>query len=146
MTKTNKQLTAEWLYFASTDLRVAELSLNEELYNQVCFLSQQAAEKSLKALFAFGKKPIPRIHTITQLIQLLFSSENDKKILLPQAVFLDKFYIPTRYPDALPGTLPQGLPNKVDAQKSLEIAQSIYHRVLKVTEVQPMNVNPIRRS
>ena len=30
--------------------------------------------------------------------------------------FFDRFYIPTRYPDEIPGSLPEGLPNKKDAE------------------------------
>ncbi len=33
-----------------------------------------------------------------------------------------QFYIPTRYPDALPGTLPQGAPSQEDAQEALDLA------------------------
>ena len=37
-------------------------------------------------------------------------------------LLLDRFYIPTRYPDALPGTLPQGAPSQEDAQEALDLA------------------------
>ncbi|MFO7541160.1 MAG: HEPN domain-containing protein [Chloroflexota bacterium] len=35
-----------WLRFASEDLQIAEFALEEQIYNQVCFHSQQCAEKS----------------------------------------------------------------------------------------------------
>ena len=38
---------------------------------------------------------------------------------------LNQFYIPTRYPDALPGSLPEGLPNKEDTEKALQYASEI---------------------
>jgi HEPN domain-containing protein len=34
-----------WLAFAKEDLRIAELAMNEALYNQVCFHSEQCVEK-----------------------------------------------------------------------------------------------------
>jgi HEPN domain-containing protein len=37
---------------------------------------------------------------------------------------LDIFYIPTRYPDALPGSLADGLPGKEDAEESIAAARS----------------------
>jgi HEPN domain-containing protein len=40
--------TDRWLAFARDDLRIAELALNEGLYNQVCFHSEQCVEKVLK--------------------------------------------------------------------------------------------------
>ena len=36
---------------------------------------------------------------------------------------LDRFYIPTRYPDALPGGALDGLPTQDDAQEALELVQ-----------------------
>ena len=37
-----------WLIFAHQDLRMAELALDEGIYNQVCFHSQQCVEKAIK--------------------------------------------------------------------------------------------------
>ncbi|MFH1318346.1 MAG: HEPN domain-containing protein, partial [Candidatus Omnitrophota bacterium] len=45
-----KKQTKQWLIFADEDLRVAKIVFKEGIYNQVCFHSQQATEKSLKAL------------------------------------------------------------------------------------------------
>lgn len=42
---------------------------------------------------------------------------------------MDQFYIPTRYPDALAGSLPEGLPDKGDARKALDIAEDIYLQI-----------------
>jgi len=36
---------------------------------------------------------------------------------------LDRFYIPTRYPDALPGVLPEGLPDAQDAREALDVTR-----------------------
>jgi HEPN domain-containing protein len=38
---------------------------------------------------------------------------------------LDRFYIPTRYPDALAGALPDGLPDATDAQEALGVARGV---------------------
>jgi len=42
---------------------------------------------------------------------------------------LDRFYIPTHYPDALPGSLPEGLPDAQEAQEALTTAKNILARV-----------------
>ncbi len=42
-----------------------------------------------------------------------------------ELLFLDRFYIPTRYPDALPGSLPEGMPNNQDAAGALATARRI---------------------
>lgn len=51
--------------------------------------------------------------------------------LLPQALALDKVYIPTRYPDALPGLTPKEAYTEEEAKKALEDVQTI----LKAVEV-----------
>jgi len=40
-------------------------------------------------------------------------------------LLLDRFYIPTRYPDALPGMLDDGLPNLDDATDALRVADAL---------------------
>ena len=39
--------------------------------------------------------------------------------------------IPTRYPDAIPGMLPEGLPQKKDAEEALETLRKIMDFVKK---------------
>ncbi len=36
---------------------------------------------------------------------------------------LDRFYIPTRYPDAVPEPLPGGVPRQTDAEEALDLAR-----------------------
>lgn len=112
-----------WLAFARQDLRVAELTMDDGLYNQVCFHSQQCVEKVLKAWLADQGKRIPRTHSMADLLPLIpvdVLAGLDEEIIL-----LDRFYIPTRYPDALPGTLEDGLPDKEEAQEALDLAKKV---------------------
>jgi HEPN domain-containing protein len=112
-----------WLQFAREDRRMADMALEEGLYNQVCFHSQQCAEKSLKAWLLQKGESIPRTHRMADLVNLIskdFLGEIADRLLL-----LDQFYIPTRYPDALPGSLPDSLPDKSDAMDALETARKL---------------------
>ena len=102
---------------------MAELAFDEQIFNQVCFHSQQSAEKSLKGLITHRGKMPPRTHLISDLLQLLeptIFTEVHVDILL-----LDRFYIPTRYPDALPGALPDGMPNIQDAEGAMNTARHL---------------------
>lgn len=95
------RLDAKWIGFAENDYRTAEILFREGIWNQVCFHSQQAAEKYLKSSIAVENRP--RSHKIATLVPLScleLPKELEREILL-----LDRFYIPTRYPDALPGSL-----------------------------------------
>lgn len=49
--------------------------------------------------------------------------------MLPQALALDKLYIPTRYPDALPGLTPKEAYTREEAEKALRDAQAILKAV-----------------
>lgn len=120
--------TKRWLNFAKDDLGVAETIFKAEYYGPTCFHAQQSVEKVIKAIISeMGKTP-PRTHSITDLLSLIpsiwFSSFRQ------ELVKFDDFYIPTRYPDALPGSLPHGLPGKKDAQKALDLAQRAYQESL----------------
>ena len=120
------ELAERWLSFARDDLRVAELVLDECIYHQACFHAQQCVEKALKGLLVgFGFQP-PKLHAITDLLNLLpreFAAE------MPDELGgLDDYYIPTRYPDALPGTLPDGLPERAEAEKAVALARTMLDR------------------
>jgi HEPN domain-containing protein len=114
---------SNWLMFAREDLRVAELATQEGLYNQVCFHSQQCVEKSLKGWLAAQDKDIPRTHKMSDLLNVL---PNELLHGLSSRILLmDLFYIPTRYPDAFPGSLPDGLPGIEEAKDALELAGEV---------------------
>ena len=116
-----------WLLFAHQDLRMAELAMTEGLYNQVCFHSQQCAEKAVKGLLAHQGKLPPRTHRLADLLELLDPDPFGEEKFEIQ--LLDRFYIPTRYPDALPGSLPEGLPDAQDAHEALTTARNILARI-----------------
>lgn len=119
-----------WLAFADEDLRVAELALRSEIFNQACFHSQQCVEKCLKACLAAAGDLLPRTHLIADLWRQLTAGAQDMlKELGSDLAVLDQFYVPTRYPDALPGSLPEGLPQKQDADEAVAIARRCYQHV-----------------
>jgi len=120
-----------WFDFARDDLVVAEASFEKKIYNQVCFHSQQGAEKMLKGFLKSKKQNIPKIHFLEELIELCTNIDHQFKSLKSRCSILDRYYIPTRYPDALPGMLPEGLPQKEDAEEALETLRKIMDFVEK---------------
>lgn len=116
-----------WLGFAEEDLKVAEIILEEGIYNQVCFHSQQCVEKSLKAILVKNNQKIPRIHSIGDLLGICEEiSKEDFAQFEDIALILDQYYKPTRYPDAIIGSLPDGLPDEEDAREALDMAKEIF--------------------
>lgn len=117
----------DWLTHARQDLRAAKVLIHEELWNLVCFHSQQAVEKCLKGLIVRREHIMPpREHTIEKLVQELppewFS---DFAIDLE---YINEFYTSTRYPTAAAGELPDGPPGKQDSERALQIARQIVER------------------
>jgi HEPN domain-containing protein len=102
---------------------MAELAFGNSLWNQVCFHSHQCAEKSLKALVVERGESPPRTHRLTDLLTLLGVPALDE--LADELRSLEGFYIPTRYPDALPGTLPEALPGEQEAREALTAARRV---------------------
>lgn len=115
--------TERWLHFAREDLRMSELALEEGIYNQVCFHSQQSAEKSIKGLLSHQMKAPPRTHLMSDLLRLLIP--NLYEAIKVDILLLDRFYIPTRYPDAVPGSLAEGMPDRHDAEGAMMTARQV---------------------
>jgi HEPN domain-containing protein len=71
---------------------------NEPFHDQLCFCCQQAAEKYLKALLEELAQPIPRIHLLYELLDLLLPSHPSLRPLRRGLIFLTRFAVDTRYP------------------------------------------------
>ncbi|MCX7912969.1 MAG: HEPN domain-containing protein [Thermodesulfovibrionales bacterium] len=90
-----------WFKQAEHNLRSAKSDAKDGSFDWACFKAQQAAEIAIKGLIvSLGK--IVKGHSIFDLLKNLelfgFAITGD---LLKCARKLDKFYIPTRYPDAI---------------------------------------------
>jgi HEPN domain-containing protein len=127
-----KRRVSQWLEFADEDYRMAQLAMEEKIYNQVCFHAQQCVEKSLKALIEARQK-VPKIHKLDDILELCLRLGYMLEQYQNDIEFIDKFYTSTRYPFIV-GMLPGGLPVKQDAEKALQIADTISNLVKKQLE------------
>jgi HEPN domain-containing protein len=118
-----------WLTFAAEDLRMARLATKEEIWNQACFHGHQCVEKCLKALLVGTGQLLPRTHVIPDPWEALTPDARQALLDLKTRMYqLDRFYIPTRYPDAMPGSLPEGLPGRDEADEALQTAEDCLTR------------------
>ena len=86
-------------------------------------------EKSLKG-FLLGKgRTYPRLHKVIELAKLCVELAADLEPLRNNLKLIDEFYIPTRYPDAIPGGLAEGLPGPEEAKLALDTATAILELV-----------------
>jgi HEPN domain-containing protein len=96
-----------WFSEALWDLDTAKILHREKRYNAAVFYSHQAAEKAVKALL-YSVNEAPWGHSIRELLQRYFmrvGSQVDER-LLTLARELDRHYITSRYPNALPSGTP----------------------------------------
>jgi HEPN domain-containing protein len=104
----------------------AWIAYEDDIWNQTCFHVQQCVEKMLKAALARQRVPIPQIHRLSDRLDRVDPlTSRTLAHLDPRIRALDRFYIPTRYPDALPGTLPEGLPDQPKAAAARDLAQEV---------------------
>lgn len=91
-----------WLDQAREDLIWAKKLANDGGYHIACFLSQQIAEKALKA-FLYSKGEVQVFgHSVSVLADRMTQYEKSVKEKVSDWSILDGFYIPTRYPNGLP--------------------------------------------
>jgi HEPN domain-containing protein len=67
-------------------------------HDEVCFHSQQRAEKYLKALLEELGQPVPRTHVLEDLVALLLPHHASLRSIRKGARFLTRFAVATRYP------------------------------------------------
>ncbi len=94
-------------------------------YVWACFKAHQASEKAVKALlWGIGSPKIG--HTITRLLRHLEALGIEvPKDIYEKAMVLDKYYIPTRYPDVWSEGSPEEYFSEKEAEKALSYANDI---------------------
>ena len=119
------QPVQQWLDRASEDLAVARLVLGEGHFSHACFLAQQCVEKSLKAFLLATKNTYPRAHKLVDLIAQCIAIDSDFSRFRDGCIVIDQYYVPTRYPNGVPGGLAEGLPGRQEAEEAVAYAESI---------------------
>ncbi|MFH1586027.1 MAG: HEPN domain-containing protein [archaeon] len=115
-----------WWEQAKRDLTSSENSLNSKDYYLSSFMSQQAAEKALKALVIKEKGELIKTHNLSRLAKLV----NPPKDLLVKIAKLEPVYQGTRYPDATLN-MPFEEFEEVDAREFLNIAKEVLEWIEK---------------
>jgi HEPN domain-containing protein len=114
----------DWLDQAKRDLDHARNDLSTGYHEWACFSAHQAAEKALKALYqhmngeAWG-------HSILKLLEGYPNLDDVKTELLECARILDRFYIPTRYPNGFDDGKPADYYTQTDSKQAISCAEAI---------------------
>lgn len=89
----------EWQQYAQEDEQMASLALKEKgPPNQICFHSQQMAEKYLKGFLVYHKKLPQKIHNLNVLITDCMELDPSFEELKEHTSRLNEYYIEGRYP------------------------------------------------
>ena len=120
-----------WIKQARADLGAARDNYDGENHNIACFLAQQAAEKALKAYFYAQGEEYVLGHSVQELCKKAAGEDEAFDPLITMAQKLDRFYIPTRYPNGLPGGIPAESFDEDDAESAIGQAEKILTAVEK---------------
>lgn len=114
-----------WLLQAQSDRQDGVLLREHGRHHLTCFLAQQSAEKALQAfLIAAGAERVWR-HSAADICDEAAACVPALAGLGVAAALLDKFYVPTRYPDALPGGIPSRAYGAADSDQALSTVDRI---------------------
>ena len=124
----------QWIEAAREDLRLARTLLEEQhdFYPPICFNSQQAVEKALKAFLYFHHVDEEfRGHHLDVLLGRCKKIDPLFDGLREPITILDQYYVPTRYPDALAGMTASGVYHEEEAREAVEYAEKVFEFVMK---------------
>ncbi len=125
-----------WLIEAGKDLEAAIILKDKGLFHLSCFHAEQCSQKALKSYLYFkGERYIP-IHSVGKLALKAMEFDKDFNQIIAISERLDRYYIPTRYPDALAfPAVPSESYQIEDAEQSIKDANLILNLVKsKVTQ------------
>jgi HEPN domain-containing protein len=112
---------ADWFRQAERKLDSARWSIQGAYFEDACFSTQQAAELAAKALLESQGK-IELGHSVYQLLQ---AAGDVPAPVLDAARVLDRYYIPTRYPNGFPAGAPMDFYDQPTAEEAVNLAETI---------------------
>ncbi len=130
MRRDPKEEATRWLAQAEEEWKDAKALLQRKRFYLSLFLAQQSAEKALKAFIYYKEEEPLFTHSVAELLKIASSIDQDFKTLRG-AKRLDDYYIPTRYPNGLPGDIPA---RYYDDPEEGEEALSLARRVIDLAK------------
>lgn len=114
-----------WLEQAREDLKWARRLADEGGYHLACFLAQQVAEKALKGFLYAQGETLVLGHSVAVLAER--AGHYDARIAQHRDAWaiLDGYYVPTRYPNGLPDSIPARVYNQKAASDAVELATAV---------------------
>lgn len=127
----------DWFDEAVDDLEAAVELYRVGKWSKACFFSHQAVEKCLKALLMKKLGVYRRTHSVKALLDEITSRINMPEDLVRAAAKLDRYYIPTRYPNAWPSLAPHKHYSREDAEEAVTTARRVLDYVRELLKEDP---------
>jgi HEPN domain-containing protein len=122
-----------WLLQARDEFADAEDLRKRDRFYLALFHFQQASEKALKAYLylKLEEADVFRTHSVAELVEA--ASKVDKDFTqVERSKSLDAYYIPTRYPNGLPGGVPSRFyDDPLEAEEAERLAREVIRLVEK---------------
>jgi HEPN domain-containing protein/predicted nucleotidyltransferase len=109
----------EWLNRANSNLAMAQADNTGAVLEDLCYETQQAARKAVKAVFIHRGVRFPYIHDLDQLLQLLEQTGHKVPQYVKDSRDLTRFALETRYPGA------SGPVNTRQYRRALRVAEAV---------------------
>jgi len=125
MKESNKE-ALRWFIQSEDDLEfVRWLSKEKKFSDKGCFIAQQSAEKAMKAcLYAQGERLVIG-HSLFDFCEKMKINVSEVSLIINECRRLDRYYIPTRYPNGLPGGIPFRHYTEEDIRSALEDVERV---------------------
>ena len=124
--KNPKKTAQRWLAQAEHSLSVTQVLLDNGLWPEVCFHAEQTAQLALKAYLFFEGRRFVNVHSVRTLAEECINHDPGFAPLIDYGMILDRYYLSTRYPDALPDpAIPFESFSEPDARQALNFATEI---------------------
>ncbi len=124
-----------WLEQAKSDLAVAKWNAQGGFHSAACFWAQQTAERALKAFLYFRGKRRVTGHSVAALIKECKTLDPDFDTLGKPVTRLDRYYIPTRYPNGVPDGVPAELYDADESGETIQSAETVLSLVARKIQV-----------
>ncbi|NLJ61174.1 MAG: HEPN domain-containing protein [Firmicutes bacterium] len=124
--------SVRWLTHARDEFEDANELRQRDRFYLALFHFQQAAEKALKAYLYLELKSgeVFYTHSIDELIQMAVEIDPEFEKIV-SAKKLDQYYIPTRYPNGLPGGVPSRYyDDPEEAMQAKDLAEGVIKLVI----------------
>ncbi len=126
--KIRDEFVRQWLSKAEEDFNAAKslITYGASFLSTVCFHSQQAAEKYLKAFLTYHQVEFPKTHDIGELLDLIAPTHKKLSESLRDVIVLTNYGVDVRYPGDFPDV------TSSDAQQAIQMAEKVRRSVLEL--------------